>query len=264
MDPSTSIFRKPSFFGRNNKPSRLRAHVPSSLELPPAAPAPLTRRSTSAEYDPLAVRTPPTDAAAPAPAPAPAAPQVTSQYDPPRTPQRRFSRHSIASTVDGLQLRRSRSTSLRSAGSSNHKRHPSASSTMHSVSLSPDRGVPPAAPIAASRPTLSISTFARSKAKSSDNVKPDAGGLQHYDKAPLSALDKPKPSFSMAVPMPLRHPPSQKEIQQAQRQNSIPNASLAPAAPIPVPSGANPNIVFQHIQELASKRISTLDYLRKA
>jgi hypothetical protein len=73
----------------------------------------------------------------------------------------------------------------------------------------------------------------------------------------------------MAVPVPLRYPPSQKEIQQAQRQqNSYANTSypagLAPAAPIAVPTGPNPNAVFQHIHELASKRISTLDYLRKA
>ncbi|KAH6639833.1 hypothetical protein C7974DRAFT_389281 [Boeremia exigua] len=45
----------------------------------------------------------------------------------------------------------------------------------------------------------------------------------------------------------------------AQRQPSI---ALAPAAPLPAPG--NPHAVFQHIHELASKRISTLDYLRKA
>lgn len=263
MDPSTSsVFRKPSFFGRS-KTSRARPQVPSSIQLPPSAPtapADLSARPATAA---VLVRTPPADADAYADAGV--APPVASQYDPPRTPQKRFSRHSISSTVDGLQLRRSRSTSLRSAASSHHKRHPSAS-TMHSVSLSPDKGIPPAAPLAASRPTLSISTFARNKAKSSDNVKPDGGGLQHYDKTPLSALDKPKSSFGMAVPIPLRHPhpPSQKDMQQAQRQGSIAGASLAPAAPIPVPNGANPHIIFQHIQELASKRISTLDYLRKA
>jgi hypothetical protein len=65
----------------------------------------------------------------------------------------------------------------------------------------------------------------------------------------------------MAVPMSARHPPSQKEIIQQNRQA---NAQLAPSAPIPLPNGANPNIVFQNIHELASKRISTLDYLRKA
>jgi hypothetical protein len=114
----------------------------------------------------------------------------------------------------------------------------------------------------ASRPTLSISTFSRNKAKSSENVKTEGGNNAHvYEKSPLSAVDKPKTPFAMAVPMPLRHPPSQKEIIQANRQA---NATLAPAAPIPLPNGANPNIIFQHIHELASKRISTLDYLRKA
>jgi hypothetical protein len=83
---------------------------------------------------------------------------------------------------------------------------------------------------------------------------------QVYEKSPLSAVDKPKTPFGMAAPMPLRQPPTQKDIQ-ANRQA---NATLAPSAPIPLPNGANPNIIFQQIHELASKRISTLDYLRKA
>ncbi|KAF9693805.1 hypothetical protein EKO04_008527 [Ascochyta lentis] len=86
--------------------------------------------------------------------------------------------------------------------------------------------------------------------------------LHHYDKAPLSALDKPKTPFAMAVPLPLRHPPPQKDMHHPQRQPST--AGLAPAANIPLPTGPNPHVVFQHIHELASKRISTLDYLRKA
>ena len=90
-------------------------------------------------------------------------------------------------------------------------------------------------------------------------MRPDGGPV--YEKSPLSAVDKPKTPFGMAVPMPLRHPPTQKEILQANQQA---NRGLAPAAPIPVPNGANPHIIFQNIQELASKRISTLDYLRKA
>ena len=110
-----------------------------------------------------------------------------------------------------------------------------------------------------SRPALSISTFARNKQKSSENVRPDTAHV--YEKSPLSAVDKPKTPFGMAVPMPLRHPPTQKEILQANQQS---NRTLAPAAPIPVPNGSSPNIIFQHIHELASKRISTLDYLRKA
>lgn len=94
-------------------------------------------------------------------------------------------------------------------------------------------------------------------------MRPDGGSAnaQAYEKSPLSAVDKPKTPFGMAVPLSSRHPPTQKEMLQQNRQA---NAQLAPAAPIPVPLGANPNIIFQHIHEMASKRISTLDYLRKA
>lgn len=228
MDSSGSVFsRRPSFFSKTRHKHKA-SLLPPELLLPPASPI--------------------TEHPAPAsPTTPPAATATASQYDaparPPTTPQKRArQRHSISSTVGdlSLQLRRSRSTSLRSAASSSHTRQRS-TSTMHSVS-SPDRTVPPAAPLAASRPTLSISTFARSKPKSSDSVKPDAA-TPHFDKTPLA--DKPKAPFMAAT-------------------RSASNAGLAPAAPIPVPNGANPNIVFQHIHELASKRISTLDYLRKA
>ncbi|CAN9275572.1 unnamed protein product [Alternaria alternata] len=127
------------------------------------------------------------------------------------------------------------------------------------LTYSPEKAPIPNTTSNASRPALSISTFSRNKQKSSDNVKTDT---VYYDKSPLSAVDKPKTPFAnMAVPIPLRHPPSQKEILQANQQS---NRTLAPAAPIPVPNGSNPNLIFQHIHELASKRISTLDYLRKA
>ncbi|KAL9062131.1 MAG: hypothetical protein Q9157_009202, partial [Trypethelium eluteriae] len=44
------------------------------------------------------------------------------------------------------------------------------------------------------------------------------------------------------------------------------STTLGPPASIPSSSGGNqnPNLVYQHIHDLASKRISTLDYLRKA
>ncbi|OAG14727.1 hypothetical protein CC77DRAFT_948308 [Alternaria alternata] len=250
--PSSSaqgIFsRRPSFFGGKNKGHKqaLSTLSPPTLNLTPAA------ASTSPELD-----TPPTD---------------PDQYQfPPRvptTPQRRrqasSSRHSIASSVTdlGSSLRRSRSASLRTntsdstaKSSSSHKRLPSATLAL---TYSPEKAPVPNTTSNASRPALSISTFSRNKQKSSDNVKTDPV----HDKSPLSAVDKPKTPFAnMAVPMPLRHPPSQKEILQANQQS---NRTLAPAAPIPVPNGSNPNMVFQHIHELASKRISTLDYLRKA
>jgi hypothetical protein len=198
---------------------------------------------------------------------------VPNQYEfPPKvpsTPPRRkhSSRHSISSSVAeiGTTLRRSGSASLRttaSSASSSHRRTPSAN--LATVSPEKTNGAIPAP-----RPALSISTFSRNKQKSSENVKPTEGGAkQGYEKSPLSAVDNPKTPFGMAVP--LRYPPSQKEIQGVQRQQSQSvyggnySGGLAPAAPIAVPNGANPNIIFQHIHELASKRISTLDYLRKA
>ena len=258
--------RRPSFFGGKNKGHRhtqstfAHAHTPSNpppptLNLQPAANSGL--------------KTPPLEPD-----------QYHFPAKLPTTPQKRrhASRHSIASSVTdlGSQLRRSRSASLRTntsdgtakTSSSSHRRTPSATLALaHSPEKAP---VPPGASHTP-RPALSISTFSRNKQKSSENVRSDGQVQQQqqqqeqqaqvYEKSPLCAVDKPKTPFNMAVPMPLRHPPSQKEILQANQQS---NRTLAPAAPIPVPNGTNPNTIFQHIHELASKRISTLDYLRKA
>ncbi|KAH7389474.1 hypothetical protein DE146DRAFT_747622 [Phaeosphaeria sp. MPI-PUGE-AT-0046c] len=255
---SSGLFsRRPSFFGSkaskghakgsrvslsySSSSSRTAATPPPALTLPPV---------TTPDETPL----------------------VPSQYrDSPKvpsTPQRKqpTSRHSIASSVTdiGSSLRRSRSASLRtntSAGTtstSSHRRTPSATLAL---TYSPEK-TPNAATSNGSRPTLSISTFSRSKQKSSDNVKPDGtANAQVYEKSPLSAVDKPKTPFAMAVPLSSRHAPSQKDMLQPNRQGTT---QLAPSAPIPLPNVANPNVIFQHIQEMASKRISTLDYLRKA
>ncbi|KAF1849785.1 uncharacterized protein K460DRAFT_270497 [Cucurbitaria berberidis CBS 394.84] len=257
--PSTGLFsRRPSFFGGKSK-----GHKPS-------------RSSVSRTASSSTTATPNTELDTP--------PLVPNQYDsPPRVPttpqkRRQASRHSIATSLTdiGAQLPTSRSASLRtntSAGtggsasteggslgvrlgsrdSHSHRRTPSANMAL---TYSPEKAMA----TAPSLPALSIPTFSRNRQKSSENVKPEGGG-QAYEKSPLSAVDKPKTPFAMAVPMPLRHPPTQKEILQANQQS---NRGLAPAAPLPTPNGANPHIIFQHIHELASKRISTLDYLRKA
>jgi hypothetical protein len=261
MDTSSNTASSSGLFSRSFFGSRSTKSVRASLSYP--------RAHAVIQHAPPAPNLPPATTAAPAPAPD-VTPLVPSQYEPPvkvpTTPQhrRKTSRHSIASSVTdiGSSLRRSRSNSLRTstsagtASSSSHRRTPSATLAL---TYSPDAAAH-AAPTAA-RPSLSVSTFARNKARSSENVKGEGGTTVVYEKSPLSAVDKPKIPFGMAVPMPLRHPPTQKEIQQASRQA---NATLAPAAPIPLPNGANPNIIFQQIHELASKRISTLDYLRKA
>ncbi|ORY05569.1 hypothetical protein BCR34DRAFT_490796 [Clohesyomyces aquaticus] len=258
---TASIFtRRPSFFGGRSKRSKSSNPPPSRTVTPPVSDPPPPGQHTAHVAPPL----------------------VPNQYDqPPKvptTPPRRkhASRHSFSSSASdiGTTLRRSRSASLRtntsSAGTSasSHKRNPSATLAL---SFSPEKAssANAAAAATASRPALSISTFSRNKQKSTENVKPgEGGGGQGYSKSPLSAVDNPKTPFGMAVP--LRYPPSQAEIKQAQRHQgsygSGFNGGLAPAPQISsLSAGAhNPNIIFQHIHEMASKRISTLDYLRKA
>jgi hypothetical protein len=259
--PSQSIFsRRPSFFGGRHRSPKTPTQLPRSSSAVPAIAFPPT--SPTAGH-------PPPD------------PQQHEFHFPPKvltTPPRHkhVSRHSISSTIGdiGAQLHRSRSDSLRtndssgktsntSNASSSHRRTPSATLAL---SLSPEKPGPQTnAPSAPTRPALSVSTFARNaKQKSADNVRPDGVVKQGYDKTPLSAVETQKGPFAMSVP--LRYPPTQKEVQQARRQDSSMsyNGNLGPAAPISMPNGANPHVIFQHIQELASKRISTLDYLRKA
>ncbi|KAF2108229.1 hypothetical protein BDV96DRAFT_504966 [Lophiotrema nucula] len=245
--------RRPSFFGGKSKAPRT-ATPPARTSTPPHASR---RPSAEASSRPGLTST----------GLIYAAPSIVPST-PPR--KRHGSRHSISASVAeiGTTLRRSRSASLRtndsSRTSSSHQRTPSATLAL---SFSPEKNAGPYASSAASRPALSISTFSRNK-KSSENVKAGEGGAkQGYEKSPLSAVDNPKTPFNMAT-MPLRYPPTQKELQKAQREQNYGgnfNGGLAPAAPISVPSGGvNPNIIFQNIHELASKRISTLDYLRKA
>lgn len=257
--------RRPSFFSSSKGASK--GHAANKPSRSSVSYSSHSYHRTNAASPPALIL-PPAPSSTPQPDETPPEP---SQYDSnpiqPATPhhRRHASRHSIASSVTdiGSSLRRSRSNSVRTstsggtASTSSHKRTPSANLAL---TYSPEKA--PNAAASVPRPTLSISTFSRNKQKSSENVKAEGGqNAQVYEKSPLSAVDKPKTPFGMAVPMPLRHPPTQKEILQANRQA---NAQLAPSAPIPLPNSANPNIIFQHIQELASKRISTLDYLRKA
>ncbi|KAF2785614.1 hypothetical protein K505DRAFT_368988 [Melanomma pulvis-pyrius CBS 109.77] len=265
--PSSRDFftRRPSFFGARNKGHK-NTHaglVRSTTTTPPPPP----RQFDVPSLVPNTYQFP-AKAAAPIAPTAPAAPSAPST--PPRSKHR--SRHSISSSVTdiGISLRRSRSASLRtdtsSGTASSHKRTPSATLAL---SLSPEKTAGANAVPGAARPALSISTFTRNnRQKSAENVKTAEGGTrQVYEKSPLSAVDNPKTPFGMAVP--LRYPPAQKEIPQGiQRQQSTYggnfNGGLQPAAQLSMGGGATPHIIFQHIHEMASKRISTLDYLRKA
>lgn len=255
--------RRPSFFGGRHRTAS-RHGAASSLSHSHAAPAdtappqlhvqpapPITNSADAAAPDaavPNRLNTPPPHDSADDP----------TKHQQPTTPQRRrhVSRHSIASSVTdlGSQLRTSRSASLRTTNSSSTRKTSSSSHTRTpsaTLALAEAEKAPAPQPTHPQRPTLSVSTFTRSSKQKAHDAP----------QSPSSAVDKSKNPFAMAVPMPLRHPPTQKDILHANQQS---NRTLAPAAPIPVPNGSNPNLVFQHIQELASKRISTLDYLRKA
>ncbi|OCK91000.1 uncharacterized protein K441DRAFT_616782 [Cenococcum geophilum 1.58] len=185
-----------------------------------------------------------------------------ASFSPPRR-KPASSRHSLSSSVTdfGSSLRRSASLRTTSTSSSSHKK--TSSTATLALSFSPEKG--PASN--ASRPSLSIATFSR-RQKSAENMKPPegGGGPAAFSKAPLSAVEPPKTPFGMSVP--LRYPPSQKQLQAQQINYGQFSGTLGPPAPIaigPTASGShNPGVVFQHIHEMASKRISTLDYLRKA
>ena len=140
---------------------------------------------------------------------------------------------------------------------------------------------------AALRPLLSVSTFAR-RAKSTDNVHTNpeggasGGGLGGDGvgraKTPISA-DERAPMLPQLIG---HHHHHQKKAvgsaggglgttggdDSASSVHSTANLqpSLLPAGGGSSGSGGaqNPYLVFQHIHDVASKRISTLDYLRKA
>jgi hypothetical protein len=160
----------------------------------------------------------------------------------------------IASATSSL--RRSVSLQSNSRPSTSHSYlHSKSPSDTLALSYSPERA--PHGSHTASRPTLSISTFTR-KQKSAENVR------SHPDRTPLSSVDA-NGSVGMAA-VPLRHPTSARPIGTSHSNVGFGQGSamLAPPATVPLPSGPNPMAVFQHVHDMASKRISTLDYLRKA
>ncbi|KAF2759707.1 hypothetical protein EJ05DRAFT_307128 [Pseudovirgaria hyperparasitica] len=174
------------------------------------------------------------------------------------------------STSQGADSTLSRSTSLRSSSTvgsasfSSNNRAPSAAATL-ALSYSPEKGLPGSN---VTRPALSITTFGRNRQKSTDNLRTlnsdSNGGPSSFSKSPLSAAEA-NSSVGMQ-PIPLRHnapPPRPPGTSHSNYSQS--NGVIGQATPLVPPSnGYNPSVVFQHIHDLATKRISTLDYLRKA
>ncbi len=152
--------------------------------------------------------------------------------------RRQSSRHSIAASVSGLgsSLRRSNSVE-----GSHKARRPSTAATALESPVKPQ-----AADSASHRDTTS----------------------GHHRKASFSAAEPKTPLAMLAVPF----GGSRKEDKEAVRQASASYASNAQVngnhvpPPVPPPTGGSqtPFAIYQHIHDTASKRISTLDYLRKA
>ena len=136
---------------------------------------------------------------------------------------------------------------------------------------------------AALRPLLSVSTFAR-RTKSTDNVHAntedrvsgrggEGGGGGGSTKTPVSADER-----TQMLPQLIGTHHHRKtggnagaaaandDIVTSMQSATNPQTSLLPPSGGGSGSGGaqNPYVVFQHIHDVASKRISTLDYLRKA
>ncbi|KAF2461340.1 hypothetical protein BDY21DRAFT_383419 [Lineolata rhizophorae] len=226
--------------------------------------------------------------ASPPPSP-PSPPPVVEPFTPPintsppsRSPtkpspggrrRRHSSRHSLSASVTDIGTSLRRSASLRSSSSSSHgasqpstipsilRVPPSTNASSSTTSTTASSGS------SLSRPLLSLS-FRRKRPLNGNSSSSSAAGVDPPQSDDITALPqtdrRPSTSHSMAVP--LMHPP--------RRQGTAPHSNagfghggLGPPAPIvssSSASGHNPHAVFQHIHEMATKRISTLDYLRKA
>ena len=149
-----------------------------------------------------------------------------------------------------------RSTSLRSAASPGHS-HKARSPSSATVIAFPSE-TNPQPNHQASRSLFSLSTLARRR-KSSDHKK-------SYALFSGSEPIRPSTAASMTTAATFRGPPlSSLNYANGGAMNGAiaPQATPSFAAP-PVPVGVNPQVTYQTILDTASKRISTLDYLRKA
>lgn len=170
---------------------------------------------------------------------------------------RSSSRHrysqSISTTVDLASLRRS--VSLRSVSSpQRHYRQPSTATLAASIShdnISTQHH----------HSKLHIPSFGK-RHKSSENFR---------DGEILSPVESTRREPGMIGTVPYRNVPAGRPptshstisgLNHSQASNGI--SAAAPSVPNVAPGAQNPHIIYQHILDTASKRISTLDYLRKA
>ncbi|KAF2142510.1 uncharacterized protein K452DRAFT_249261 [Aplosporella prunicola CBS 121167] len=147
------------------------------------------------------------------------------------------SRHSFASSVTDFGSNLRRSASLRSG----HSAH----------SHNDDKREPDKPQSNASKAVLSIHNLTRARQKSHD----------HLARSPPDPHDPKMAGVGPMHPLLASRPPA----------TSASNAPFGQSAPLAAPAnigplagGHNPNAIYQHIHDMSSKRISTLDYLRKA
>jgi hypothetical protein len=164
------------------------------------------------------------------------------------------SRHRYSQSVATIDLQSlRRSVSLRSVASP-QRPHYRPANLAHSFSTSVD---PRPASSHSSKPLLHIPTFAK-RQKSTDNVR-------EFAETPVDKFPGGMAAVQYRNTQPGRPPGtshSMSNLNYSQTNGSL--ASSAPAVPAVAPGAQNPQTIYQHISDTCSKRISTLDYLRKA
>jgi hypothetical protein len=134
--------------------------------------------------------------------------------------------------------------------------------------LRSDYSNPPASP---SRPNnvLTLPAFVVDRQSSADALN-HARAPSHSSKGSTSLDPSRQPASANMTSVQYRNPPSARPPPTAQPNMSLytqSNGSLGAPAPISstsAPGSQNPQAVYQHILDTSSKRISTLDYLRKS
>lgn len=199
----------------------------------------------------------------PPPAPSSGASDLTGQVS---LRKRDSSLQSLTSPVSDLTATLRRSTSLRSYAGSHKSKPPSSSTLVHPPS--PEKRPPSSQ---SNRSALRNSTSGTRSRSSASIIKLDEGA----DFSATARSEPKTPMIAVASTISSTVAPSKREdYPRPQTSNShlsssttLVNGSLGLPTPLPaVPSVTlqSPNAVYNHIYEVASKRIATFDFLRKA
>ncbi|KAL2351438.1 hypothetical protein BJ546DRAFT_1066219 [Cryomyces antarcticus] len=190
----------------------------------------------------------------------------------PRSHKRESSILSLSSSVTdlGTSVRRSVSLRSRSSYSSNKTRSPP--SNILSFSYSSEKGAR-SVNTTLSKPSLSLGHIIHgSRSSETLNYNQPSPPEHIYNRSPLSAVDLPRSTFGTMPTAAFGHNPRRLDTSEAGKmqntstgQGGATSSPPLPNPPLQASAGANnPRALHQHINDTASKRIATLDYLRKA